>query len=112
MHNWRPGETITAAKLRSGYASGQATIPFSSGTEVAAGGTIYDGSYWRASVNVTFPAGTFTTAPAVTATVNSSVPGTIMECTITGVTPTGFTINGARGSQDNASVWWIAIEQS
>lgn len=115
VHNWRPGESITAARLRSGYASGQATIPFASTTgrtTVPAAGSLYDSDYYRQSVDVSFPAGSFITAPVVTATAGGGVPGTVMELTVTNVTNTGFTIIGARQTDTNTSVWWIAIETS
>lgn len=115
MHNWRPGESITAARLRSGYAAGQATIPFGSSTgreTVPAAGSVYDSDYYRQSVDITFPAGAFTTTPTVSATAGGGVPGTVMELTVTNVTNTGCTIMGARGTATNTSVWWIAIETS
>lgn len=115
MHAWKPGETITAARLRSGYASGQTTIPFESTTgrtTVDASGSLYDGPYYRQTVDVAFPAGAFTAPPVVTATAGGGVPGTVMELTITNVSTTGFTLVGARQTATNTNVWWIAIDTS
>lgn len=120
MHAWKPGETITAAKLRSGYASGRATIPFSNPTgrsTVSAGDTGYDRDYYRQTVEITFPAGAFTSAPAVTATWIGTSPGTTIDLSIASITATGCVIWGARtppnsGTIPDTDVYWVAVEAS
>jgi len=121
MHAWKPGETITAARLRSGYASGRATIPFTNATgreTVSATNSGYDRDYYRQTVDVTFPDGAFTSTPQVSATWAVTVPGTVIELTVTNITPTGCTIRGARtpnagdGIAADSDVMWIAIDSS
>lgn len=117
MHNWRPGETITAERLRSGYASGTATVPFSSSSgrttvESSASSSLYTKTYYRQTVEVAFPAGAFTSPPAVALAGSTTSPGILVEMSATNITATGCTITGARGSTADTDVYWVAIEQS
>lgn len=110
MHTWRPGEDITAARLRSGYASGTANVTFT--VEVTDSGDNFAQNYWRGSVDVTFPAGRFTTPPAVALASSTTVPGVFLEASAVNITATGFQIRAARTSNSATPVCWIAIEES
>lgn len=115
MHNWRPGETITAAKLRSGYASGTAIIPFSSGAtliEPSSSSSVYAKNYWRQSVQVLFPVGRFTSPPVVTLGSSTTVPGVLIESSVVNITATGCEIRGARASEQDTPICWVAVEDS
>jgi hypothetical protein len=64
------------------------------------------------SVAITFPAGLFTTAPTVTATVSATSPVAIGPCTVSGITTAGATLYCYRGSGGLAaiSINWYATQ--
>lgn len=64
---------------------------------------------YSASVTVTFPAGRFTAAPAVTAT-PESIASTNMRASASSVTTTGFTLTFFRDNTTATPVSWTAVE--
>ncbi|MFB9661604.1 hypothetical protein ACFQS3_02680 [Glycomyces mayteni] len=67
-------------------------------------------SYYRGTSAVSFPVGFFSTAPNVTISAVASVPGLVIEATVTGASTTGFTANLARSSTSATTLSWIAVE--
>ena len=67
------------------------------------------GTYNRGSAIVTFPSGSFSTAPVVVCGANSGVPGTMIEASVSKVSATGFTAWLARSDTTNTIFYWIAI---
>lgn len=73
--------------------------------------TFYSDDYFRGTQAITFPSGYFTSAPHVTATAESSVPGTVINVTVLNITTTGCDILLARFTSVATTIHWIA-EQS
>ena len=63
-------------------------------------------------VTVTFPAGLFNSAPAVTLTADSSSPSSISGVTVRSVTTTSADIRLLRTGSFNTVVHWVAIERT
>ena len=63
-------------------------------------------------VTVTFPAGLFNSAPAVTLTADSSNPSSISGVTVRSVTTTSADIRLLRTGSFNTVVHWVAIERT
>ena len=74
--------------------------------------SFYNASYWRGSRLVTFDVPFEATIPAVVVAAQSAVPGTVIECTASGVSTAGFTITVARTNQTATGVHWIASDQT
>lgn len=70
------------------------------------------GTFFRGSATITFPAGTFSSSPAVLVTGNSGAPGTLISCSATGISATGATIWIARTDTTATFVYWIATAQT
>lgn len=100
MYQWKAGELITADKLSPKVLGGREYLEF----------TIPESDYWRASVNVTFPAGYFTETPYVVVTPNTSVPGNFLGCGVLNTSKDGFVLYGARRGTTRTSVFWIAMQ--
>ena len=88
-----------------GGASG-AALPFS----MATGSLTLAFSGAPASKNVAFPAGRFTAAPVVTATL--AVAGLGISLSATSVTASGCTIGGSSSYSGSVPVQWIAVQMT
>lgn len=103
---WQPGMRITARRLRSGILAGTVTINFATSTSTA----LYNGTYFRDSANVTFPAGFFTNTPQISLTGRSTTPGVLMEVSYGNQSNTGFTVYAARATTTSTVIDWLAVE--
>lgn len=109
MTVWKAGMKITADRLNAGTAAGQVTVSPTTTRSFPSGIT---GSYKYGNATVTFPTGTFDSAPTVVCVANTSVPGIVLECSASSVTATGFTANLARLDTTDTVVLWFAKEQT
>lgn len=109
MTIWKAGMKITADRLNRGFAAGQVTVSPTTARTFPSG---ISGSYKYGNATVTFPTGTFDSAPTVVCVASTSVPGIVLECSANSVTSTGFTANLARLDTTDTVVMWYAIEQT
>lgn len=72
----------------------------------------YNANYQRGSAPIVFATPFTATIPSVFACVNATVPGTVIECSVSNVTLTGFTINIARQTNVATGAFWIASTQT
>ena len=89
-----------------GGSSSGAALPFS----MAAGTVTLSFSGAPASASVTFPAGRFTAAPVVTATL--AVAGLGISLSATSVTASGCTIGGSSSYTGSVPVQWVAVQMT
>ena len=87
--------------------AGTATI--TPDTEVV--NTFYNASYWRGSTVVNY-ASSFSGIPSVFACAQTTVPGTVIEITISALNATSMTITGARQNTTAFTVLWIASSRT
>lgn len=73
--------------------------------------TFYNASYNRGTVTVNF-AQPFGSTPAVMATANTTVPGVVMEVSVSAPGSTSCVLNLARSSATATSIFWIASTQT
>lgn len=72
----------------------------------------YNANYQRGTSAVVFATPFTSVIPAVFVCANSTVPGTVIECSASNTTLTGFTINIARQNNVATGVFWIAATQT
>lgn len=71
--------------------------------------TFYNADYWRGTTTVTFDIEfPLLTTPAVMITPHSTVPGTVIECSVQNLTTTSFDAVIARSNQTTTGFSWIA----
>jgi hypothetical protein len=90
----------------------QAGVEDSIALNTAVSTSFYNANYWRGQHTVVFDTPFTTVLPAVMVTAITSLPGTVIECSVSGVSLTGFTINIARQNQTATSVGWVASAQT
>lgn len=73
--------------------------------------TFYNADYYRGTLAVVF-ATAFTAAPAVMVTAETTLPGNVIECTVSSPTTAGCTLNLARTSQTATPMMWVASERT
>lgn len=73
--------------------------------------TFYNANYFRGTVVVNF-AQAFDATPAVTLTPNTTVPGVVIEATVSSPSSTQCTLNLARQTSTATGVFWIASDQT
>lgn len=59
--------------------------------------------------NVTFPVGRFSSTPSVVATAITTVPGTVVEVGVSGVTTSGCVLYVNRTNTTQTGIYWIAL---
>jgi hypothetical protein len=69
--------------------------------------TFYNASYFRGTAVVNF-AEAFTGTPSVMVTANTTVPGIVIEVSVSAPSSTQCTINLARSSSTGTGIFWIA----
>lgn len=70
------------------------------------------GTYFIGHKTVSLPAGAFTGSPAIVLTGNSGYPGNMIQCSVSGVSATGFTVNMARTDSTSTYIYWLAVTQT
>jgi hypothetical protein len=73
--------------------------------------TFYNANYFRGTVVVNF-AQAFGSTPAVVVTPNTTVPGVVIEASVSGPTSALCTLNLARQTSTATGVFWIASDQT
>lgn len=73
--------------------------------------TFYNASYNRGTVTVNF-AQAFGSTPAVMATANTTVPGVVMEVSVSSPASGSCVLNLARSSATATSIMWVASTQT
>ena len=100
------GSGVAEVVSSTGGGSSGAALPFS----MAAGTVTLSFSGAPASASVTFPAGRFTHAPIVTATLGVASLG--ISLSATSVTATGCTIGGSSSYTGSVPVQWVAVQMT
>lgn len=93
------------AMIQAGY---EPSIPLDTSVTT----TFYNANYWRGARTVVFDNAFSSTIPAVMVTANSTLPGTVIECSASNTSTSGFTINVARQNQTATGVYWVASAQT
>lgn len=70
--------------------------------------TFYNETYYRGTANVVFGTAFEGLTPSIMATANTTLPGVIMEVSVSAPTLTGCTINLARSTQAATTIMWVA----
>lgn len=70
------------------------------------------GTYFTGFKAVKLPAGAFTGSPAIVLTGNSGYPGNMIQCSVSGVSAAGFTVNMARTDSTSTYIYWMAVTQT
>lgn len=85
------------------------SVTLTPNTEVA--NSFYNASYWRGSAVVDY-ASTFSGLPSVFACAQTTVPGTVIEVTISALSSSSMTITGARTNTTSFGVLWVASSRT
>lgn len=70
--------------------------------------SFYNANYWRGTTTVTFDTEFANITPAVMICPHTTVPGTVIECSVQNVAVTGFDAVIARSNQTTTGFSWIA----
>lgn len=73
--------------------------------------TFYNAAYFRGTAVVNF-AQTFGSTPAVTVTASTTLPGVVIEASVSSPSTSSCTITLARQTSTSTGVFWIAADQT